>query len=532
MGVYNQFTTPLQCASKETLSNKDITFNNELKNIRRYLKKHNLLNNKYLSKRNSIYYYVFYFEKDDNQQFSLRTSDFLIANIMKYKIINSIKEEIRKMGNDKLFDLNQKLTIFGTDNNINVSADSEEEKAIIKDITNKTINSIKKRNLKKVQSNIELKSSRKSKNNIRKHIDLYIDYLKSKNNNEKTIHGYIKKFEVLIDYFNHIKVFSLLDINKKHCRDLQAYLLKFPSNLNKYDELEGKNIFELIDKKDKILDKYQKLGHRTVDNYITRYKTLFNYFLDYDYVYANYFMTIKNLKPKIENPITQFQKIEDIREQFEKEEIELLLEKIEETEIKNLIVLATITGARLNELVKLQVNDILKSGKSTNYFIDIKKSKTYNGVRKIPIHRHYVPFMKKLLENKKDEDFIFFNDVDGKRLDKIQKRTMYQIRKYIKSKNKVFHSFRKNFTQQLYKNNIEELYIKLFLGHTLKDNLSFNTYNLAKVDNQLLQEEMNKVNFKELFEDTDYSPSNIQKLFDENINLKDLINSSSTDYNF
>ena len=54
--------------------------------------------------------------------------------------------------------------------------------------------------LKKVQSNIELKSSRKSKNNIRKHIDLYIDYLTSKNNNEKTIHGYIKKFEYTCCY--------------------------------------------------------------------------------------------------------------------------------------------------------------------------------------------------------------------------------------------------------------------------------------------------------------------------------------------
>ena len=57
--------------------------------------------------------------------------------------------------------------------------------------------------------------------------------------------------------------------------------------------ISNKNIFELIDKKDKILNKYEKLDIRTVDNYITRYKTLFNYFLDNDFIYTNYFLTIK-----------------------------------------------------------------------------------------------------------------------------------------------------------------------------------------------------------------------------------------------
>ena len=47
--------------------------------------------------------------------------------------------------------------------------------------------------------------------------------------------------------------------------------------------LKDKNIFELIDKKDTILNKFEKLDIRTIDNYITRYKTLFNYFLDNDF---------------------------------------------------------------------------------------------------------------------------------------------------------------------------------------------------------------------------------------------------------
>ena len=531
MGLNNHFTTPLQCPLKQNLSEDKQPKLNDLSNIRRYLKKHNLLNSKYLSKRNNTYYYVFYFEKDINQQFSLKTPDFLIANILKYKIINNIKEEIRKMGNEELFSLNQKLTIFGTDTTININAENEEEKALIKDITTKTINSIKKRRIKKVQSNIELKTTRKSKNNIRKHVDLYIKFLKLTNKNNKTIEGYIKKFEVLIDYFNHIKVFNLIDINKKHCKDLQLYLLNTPTNLNKQESLKDKNIFELIDKNDKILDKYEKLNQRTVDNYITRYKTLFNYFLDNDYVYSNYFLTIKNLKQKIENPISNFQKIENIREQFDKVEIELLLEKIQEKEIKDLIVFGIITGARIHEILNLKINDILKT--KIGYFIDIKKSKTYNGVRKIPIHKRFNFLIKNLIDNKKEESFLFFNDItDDKRVDKIQKRTMYQIRKYIKNKNKVFHSFRKNFTQELYKSNIEELYIKLLLGHSLKGNLSFNTYNLSKIDNENLQEEINKANFKDLFENTDYNINNIELLSNKKNSLLNTIKDNNIKMDF
>jgi integrase len=509
MGPEDNFKHFFNVDKKQTLSKETPPKLNNLNSVRRYLKKYDLLNNKYLINRNGIYYFVFYFEKDTNKQFSLKTSNFLLANIIKYKIITEINKELNRMKNEDFLDIKQKLILTGTDNTLNIVSENEEEKQLIKDITQKTIRSIKQRKIKKVQGNIDLKTTRKSKNNIKKHIDLYIKFLKLTNNNQKTIHGYIKKFEVLIDYFNHIKVFSLNDITKKHCKDLQLYLLSFPSNMNKFEELKGKNIFELIDKSDIILDKYEKLNQRTVDNYITRYKTLFNYFLDNDYVYSNHFLTIKNLKHKIENPITNFQKIEDVREQFEREEIELLLENIKEKEIKDLIVVGIITGARINEILNLKIIDILKT--TEGYFIDIKKSKTYNGVRKIPIHKRFKYLIEELIKNKKDNNYLLFNEVNENRIDKIQKRTMYQIRKFIKNKNKVFHSFRKNFTQELYKSNIEELYIKLLLGHTLKDNLSFNTYNLSKIDNETLQQEINKVNFKRLFENTEYDLKNIEE---------------------
>lgn len=500
--IYNvKINQDLSNKNDVIIDNKDILNKKSLLNIKRYFKKYDLLNNKNLVKRNENFYFSFYLENDKSLQFSLYTKDLLLANILKYKIILKLKEELKKMDKEEyLKQFNTTLTILKTDNSIIVNADNDEEKALVENITKKTINTIKKSNVKKINSNVEIKTTRKSRNNIRKHIDLYINYLKLTNNNKKTIDSYIKKFEVLIDYFNYKNILSLDDVNKKICKNLQLYLLNFPSNLNKYEELKEKNIFELIDKKDKILDKYEKLEKRTIDSYITRYKTLFNYFLDNDYIYHNYFMTIKKLTNNGNDSFKNFIDKEDTYASFTFEEIELLLQKIEDEEIKKAIIISLASGLRIAEIFNLLKDDILKL-KDDKYFINVKKSKTKNGIRKVPINSYFNEFIKDILKDKKDKDFLLFtNEKEENRNDKLQKRISRHIRKYITDKNKVFHSFRKTYTQNLYKNEIEELYIKIFLGHSLKDNLSFNTYNLSKIDDNLLYSINEKVNYKIIFE--------------------------------
>ncbi|MGJ0363630.1 tyrosine-type recombinase/integrase [Aliarcobacter cryaerophilus] len=409
---------------------------------------------------------------------------------------------------------NTSLTIFKTDNSININAEDEEEKLLIENITKKTINTIKKSKIKKINSNVEIKTTRKSRTNIKKHIELYINYLTLKNKNKKTVDSYIKKFEVLEDYFNYKKILSLQDINKKHCKDLELYLLNFPSNLNKYEELKNKNIFELIDKKDKILNKYKKLDKRTIDSYFTRYKTLFNFFLDNDYIYQNYFLTIKKMSDNSNNSFKNFIDKQDTYNTFEIEEIEELLTKITDKEIKTSIIISLLLGLRISEIFNLKKEDIKKI--KDNYFINITKSKTKNGIRTIPLKNTFNFVIEELLLNSKNNEFLLFKEEKEENRDNIlQKRIMYNIRKYIKEKNKVFHSFRKNYTQILYKNNVEELYIKIFLGHSLKDNLSFNTYNLSKIDNNLLSDVIQKVNFEELFLNLDFFKEEINKQNEE-----------------
>ena len=71
----------LQCNynvnTNQDLSNQIIKKNdNSLLNIKRYLKKYDLLNNKNLTKRKEIYYFTFYLTKDKNISYSLNTNDF------------------------------------------------------------------------------------------------------------------------------------------------------------------------------------------------------------------------------------------------------------------------------------------------------------------------------------------------------------------------------------------------------------------------------------------------------------------------
>jgi hypothetical protein len=63
---------------------------------------------------------------------------------------------------------------------------------------------------------------------------------------------------------------------------------------------------------------------------------------------------------------------------------------------------------------------------------------------------------------------------------------MKNIRKIIEDKAKVIHSFRSNFIGELYKSNVEEVFIKAFVGHSNEKNITFNDYNKQEITDQKL----------------------------------------------
>ncbi|WP_152059048.1 tyrosine-type recombinase/integrase [Aliarcobacter butzleri] len=354
---------------------------------------------------------------------------------------------------------------------------------------------------KQLTTNLKRTPKNRSTNNIRKHINEFLEDCKLKRKSIRTISDYKKKSEFLLSFLQHKKIFSLKDIEKKDVFELQEYLLKYPRNSKKYEEIKNENIFELIDKKSKLLDKFDKMDFRTVDNYITKFKTIFSFFEDRDYIYKNYFLNIKNLKSKNNNAITQFQQNEDTYIQFEQEEIIKLINECDNVDLINLMVLSLITGMRQGEISNLKKYHI--NLYHDHFFIDIKQSKTSSGLREIPINRNFYSFIFNLIKDKKDDDYLIFEkDTKSNRLDVVSKRINYYITKklkyneYLKEKNKlkVFHSFRKNFVQLCYLYKLEELYIKILVGHSLRD-ITFSTYNLSRVDKMNLIEQVNLIQF-------------------------------------
>jgi len=70
------------------------------------------------------------------------------------------------------------------------------------------------------------------------------------------------------------------------------------------------------------------------------------------------------------------------------------------------------------------------------------------------------------------------------------------VSKIITDKRKVVHSFRKNFAQKLYEVSTSEHIIKYIMGHSQVDNLTFDTYNLGKINFEQIKDVINKINYK------------------------------------
>ena len=97
----------------------------------------NLLNNKYLYKRNSIYYFSIKL-KNQTIKKSLQTTNFVYANILKYKSIYRLD----KM--DIKYNLNNMFIVQRAGDNINIIPENEAEKKLL-DTVEASANNIVKR---------------------------------------------------------------------------------------------------------------------------------------------------------------------------------------------------------------------------------------------------------------------------------------------------------------------------------------------------------------------------------------------------
>ena len=260
---------------------------------------------------------------------------------------------------------------------------------------------------------------------------------------------------LLLFYKPDTNINSLKTIDFK---DLQKEFMKLPKNA-----LTNKSSTELM-------------TNHSINKYFQIYKALFDY-LEYEELTESNPVKVKVLA-----------KLESTKVEFSQTDIENIFNSNIAQDVKDFIKVGLYTGLRIGELASITKNDITKS--CDTYFITVVSGKTANAARQIPVHSKIKDIILKQLENN-DANTLFFKNknIATKKINKV-------LRTVITDTNKSFHSTRKNFTAKLYDNFAQyEVYIKVLVGHSTKNNLTFHTYAGQKLDDAMKIKMIESIDF-------------------------------------
>ena len=490
--IFNQ-----QTPKKQTFNPICETYE-KLKLIEKQLGRMNLLNNKYLYKRNSIYYFSI---KLNNQTIkkSLQTTNFVYANILKYKIIYRLD----KM--DIKYNLNNMFIVQRAGDNINIIPENEAEKKLL-DTVEASANNIVKRLSNKYDNVIT--------NDYDKRVQLTLkqcgeEFLKSKSKTSsvKTMSKYTQCMDYLYVYFGENTKLSKLSV--QNASRFRTFLIDVPKNYKKQDDLKNKDIKLLIENNSKLLLKYEKQIPTTIDEVIKRVKTIFTYFTKNQYLPHNIFNDIEKLS---KNYRTKWR-------EFKVEEYKQLIEYLNKQGLKeecNFFKFALMTGLRRGEILQLK-KEHLHLEKD---YIDTEGVKTTYAKRIVPIHKNLLKTILNQLKDKDNDDFLFFNHKKDliSREEKIGTELNNLILKVVGKEEKEalnIHSFRKNFSQEIFLSDLfKELDYKTIIGHSTRSDITDKHYIRGKRDYKKLKEKMDNVDFSEYI-----GKEVLPKIKDNNINL-------------
>lgn len=187
---------------------------------------------------------------------------------------------------------------------------------------------------------------------------------------------------------------------------------------------------------------------------------------------------------------TRTGKKQDRRKAFRPQDLGKLLSLSEDTQLNNLILLGAYTGARIEELCSLKLEDVTED----RFFIE--DAKTEAGNRIVPIHREILSLVAKLKEDSSDGYLLSgltFNkygdrsNAIGKRFGRLKAKAGY-------NNQYVFHSFRKGVITQLEAHQIPEFETARLVGHDIPT-ITYGLYSGGHTSFERLQEVINLVSW-------------------------------------
>jgi integrase len=177
------------------------------------------------------------------------------------------------------------------------------------------------------------------------------------------------------------------------------------------------------------------------------------------------------------------------RQAFTKKDVETIYQKASERNdhiLADLIALATYTGARIDELCELRVDDVVTEGGVQS--LSIKDSKTQAGIRKVPVHPKIKPLVKRLVKDTNDEYLVTDQSENkyGSRSNAIGKRFGRLKTSLGYGEEFVFHSIRKTVVTLLENAGISEGVTADIVGHE-KKTMTYGLYSAGTSDKKKLE---------------------------------------------
>lgn len=294
---------------------------------------------------------------------------------------------------------------------------------------------------------------------------------------DKTEKDYRAMFSLLVEIIGNGK--PCARITAKDCRKVKETLAKLPTRFRTRKETKGMSVAQVIQ-----CDLEPKLHVTTINKHIATYSSLFRWAVNNSYLANNYFHGIS---------LPQRRKKEPSREAFTQEQLQTIYDNL----IRNhgLVrkdahkwgsLIALFTGARLNEVAQLKIEDVKQIDEIWCFDINDSGNKTL----KTAASKRIVPIHPKLIELGLLD---YRNNVEAQGYERLLHQLAYHrgngygrnlgrwfndrfLKELgIKEKTLVFHSLRHAMVTALLQAGVELSLVKAIVGHT-QNGVTLQTY--------------------------------------------------------
>ena len=316
---------------------------------------------------------------------------------------------------------------------------------------------------------------------------LIIDIEEKKEEFYKAVHDEEYKIKVRSD-FNDSRIKKYRDyainVKEKTVKTVDSEI----SAIRKFNRFIESNKIEIMtfrNVNNYISNNFENKSLKTKKLHVLALNAIFKYLMKYDDSFIDKYEKLQN--PFINHEFGGKNKVESYVA-FEKEDIVKILEATKnkgDEDLYDLIKIASYTGCRREEILRLKVDDIvIKNGIKC---FDIKKAKTKAGVRLVPMHPKLFDIIEKRSLNKNKDEFLFNTASKGKynvRSELFSKRFTRLKSSMGYEKRHTFHSIRSTVITTLQNEIKDRVLIMTIVGH-LTHTVTYDIYSEgATVENK------------------------------------------------